>query len=127
MTAVRVLSGCIPGGFAIGSRVIEVDETYRGTWSDAQLELRFDAPVPGLLTPDEIYANADQALLERLREDRRIERKPATISAAAPQMREALEKACLVIGQRGTSRENSDAYEAVCAALRAANGEGEDK
>jgi ATP-dependent DNA helicase RecG len=55
-----------------------------------QLELTLSFSKPGdaytdadlaLLTPDDIYLNASEALLRRLSEDRRIERKPATIHA----------------------------------------------
>lgn len=41
-----------------------------------QLDLVFERPLP-LLSPDEIYRSADQTLLTILKEDRRIERKPA--------------------------------------------------
>jgi ATP-dependent DNA helicase RecG len=41
-----------------------------------QLTLSFDAPL-ALLIPDEIYQNASHTLLSLLKEDRRIERKPA--------------------------------------------------
>lgn len=44
--------------------------------------LPFDAPQQ-LLTPDEIYADADELLLASLDEDRRIERKPATYKPRA--------------------------------------------
>jgi ATP-dependent DNA helicase RecG len=43
-----------------------------------QTTFRFDLP-PALLTPDEIYERASIELFERLKEDRRIERKPASI------------------------------------------------
>jgi ATP-dependent DNA helicase RecG len=43
-----------------------------------QLTFRFDKP-PALLTPDEIYEIASLEIFERLKEDRRIERKPANI------------------------------------------------
>jgi ATP-dependent DNA helicase RecG len=42
-----------------------------------QLALVFEGPILPLLSPEEIYAHADQALLQTLREDRRIERKSA--------------------------------------------------
>jgi len=44
--------------------------------SDRQMSLQFDGLL-ALMSVDEIYEKADQALLERLQEDRRIERKPA--------------------------------------------------
>lgn len=43
--------------------------------NSVQLSLQFDQ-VLALLTPDEIYAQADEALLRAIHEDRRIERKP---------------------------------------------------
>ena len=43
-----------------------------------------DAALPeALLTPDEIFDRLDQSLLQRLSEDRRIERKPAAFSGSA--------------------------------------------
>jgi ATP-dependent DNA helicase RecG len=46
-----------------------------------QLELQFDPPtLPALLTVDEIFERLDQAALESLREDKRLERKPANFS-----------------------------------------------
>ncbi|MGI8995440.1 MAG: AlbA family DNA-binding domain-containing protein, partial [Pyrinomonadaceae bacterium] len=42
-----------------------------------QLALTFPEPVLPLLTVNEIFENADQSLLEKLKEDRRLERKPA--------------------------------------------------
>lgn len=42
-----------------------------------QLDFNFEDKILQLLSPDEIFENADQALLERLVEDKRIERKPA--------------------------------------------------
>jgi ATP-dependent DNA helicase RecG len=42
-----------------------------------QLSLSFDEGPLSLLSPDDIYANADQTLLKLLKEDRRLERKPA--------------------------------------------------
>jgi len=47
-----------------------------------QFDLDFMKPEP-LMTPDEIYSSASQELLQRLNEDRRIERKPAGIHANA--------------------------------------------
>jgi hypothetical protein len=54
-----------------------------------QLKLSFEVTSAGytsvelaLLTPDEIYQRVDAELLSRLKEDRRIERKPAGIHAA---------------------------------------------
>jgi ATP-dependent DNA helicase RecG len=44
--------------------------------NDGQLGFAFEGPL-ALLTVDEIYEHADQDLLERVKEDRRIERKPA--------------------------------------------------
>ena len=44
-----------------------------------QLSLSFDGPILALLTPDEIYANADHGLLALLKEDRRIEQKSPKI------------------------------------------------
>lgn len=41
-----------------------------------QLPISFEQSPLQLMTPDEIYDKADQGLLDRLREDRRIERKP---------------------------------------------------
>jgi len=51
---------------------------------ETQRILEFDRPpekLLALLGPDEIFANANPALLEKLLEDRRIERKPAGIHA----------------------------------------------
>lgn len=45
-----------------------------------QLILGFTGPL-AILSPDQIYARASQKLFESLREDRRIERKPANIHA----------------------------------------------
>ncbi len=42
-----------------------------------QLTFDFPDPVLALLTVNEIFETADQSLLTRLREDRRLERKPA--------------------------------------------------
>ena len=47
----------------------------RARLTPEQLSLRFQ-PL-ALLTPDEIYERCDEALLGQLKEDRRIERKPA--------------------------------------------------
>lgn len=47
---------------------------------DNQLRLRFDGLL-ALMPVDEIYEKVDQKLLERLKEDRRIERKPEGIQA----------------------------------------------
>ncbi len=48
---------------------------------DRQLMLDFESKPEQLLSPDEIFEQADEHLLQRLAEDRRIERKPATFSA----------------------------------------------
>src|SRR5271157_4220975 len=48
-----------------------------------QFELNFDRPVD-LYSPSEIYAALDQGMLEKLKEDKRIERKPAGIQPRAP-------------------------------------------
>src|SRR5438105_4571557 len=48
-----------------------------------QLTLTFPEPALPLLTVNEIFENADQALLEKLKEDRRLERKPAGYHAKA--------------------------------------------
>jgi ATP-dependent DNA helicase RecG len=44
-----------------------------------QLELPFNGPILALLTPDEIFANAAQSLLQQLHEDRRIEYKSSRV------------------------------------------------
>jgi len=44
-----------------------------------QLDLQFTGPILALLTPDEIFASAEQSLLALLKEDRRIEFKSARI------------------------------------------------
>lgn len=44
-----------------------------------QLPIPFEAKFTQFLTPDEIYENANQRLLEEITEDRRIERKPITM------------------------------------------------
>jgi hypothetical protein len=43
-----------------------------------QLKLSFKELLP-LLTPDEIYGSVSTKLIEELKEDRRVERKPAGI------------------------------------------------
>jgi ATP-dependent DNA helicase RecG len=54
---------------------------YTLSYDESQLAFEFlDTPV-ALLTADEVYATASQSIFEKLREDRRIERKPAGISA----------------------------------------------
>ena len=47
--------------------------------SCVQLLLPFDEELLKLLNPDEIYENAEQELLTLLKEDRRLERKPAGV------------------------------------------------
>jgi len=49
---------------------------------DDQFELNFDRPVD-LYSPSEIYATLDQRMLEKLKEDKRTERKPAGIQPRA--------------------------------------------
>src|ERR1700686_746813 len=50
------------------------------TYRNGQQTLAFEpVPAPSLMTADEIYVNATQSLLAKLSEDRRIERKPASI------------------------------------------------
>ena len=49
-------------------------------YEDKQLRLSFDGLL-ALMPVDEIYEKVDQELLERLKEDRRIERKPEGIHA----------------------------------------------
>ncbi len=52
---------------------------------EVQLSFDFEAEPPKrleLLTPDEIFDLADQSLLESLREDKRLERKPAGFSGS---------------------------------------------
>lgn len=44
-----------------------------------QIPIPFEAKLSQFLTPDEIYENANQKLLEEITEDRRIERKPITM------------------------------------------------
>ena len=51
--------------------------------SDVQLPLLFGDERLKLLNPDEIYENADQALLTSVKEDRRLERKPAGVQGRA--------------------------------------------
>jgi hypothetical protein len=46
-----------------------------------QLMMSFEAKKPPLLSVDEIYKDCSQTILEQCREDRRIERKPATYNA----------------------------------------------
>jgi ATP-dependent DNA helicase RecG len=53
---------------------------------EKQLELDFEVTSPKrleLLTPDEIFDLADQALHESLKEDKRVERKPANFSGSS--------------------------------------------
>jgi ATP-dependent DNA helicase RecG len=51
---------------------------------DNQYEIDFPRPAGlRLLTPDEIYANPDVAILSLIKEDRRIEKKPATYQCRA--------------------------------------------
>ena len=47
-----------------------------------QLMLDFESKPEQLLSPDEIFERANQDLLERLSEDRRVERKPAAFSGS---------------------------------------------
>ncbi|WGD30640.1 ATP-binding protein [Ancylobacter sp. WKF20] len=51
--------------------------------ADGQLEFDFNAPLPTLpqlWTPDDIFASCDQAIIERFKEDSRVERKRAQVS-----------------------------------------------
>lgn len=49
----------------------------------ADSQLAFNFPVLALMTVDEIYLRANQALLEQLSEDRRLERKPVGVHSNA--------------------------------------------
>ena len=45
-----------------------------------QLELQFTGPILALLTPDEIFVNASQSLLDLLKEDKRVEYKSSRVN-----------------------------------------------
>lgn len=54
--------------------------------AEIQLLLDFDAVKPSLeqlMSPDEVFEQADEGLLRRMGEDRRIERKPASYSGSS--------------------------------------------